>query len=128
VWLSHILALLGNLEIMSTILYHNPQCSKSRATMGLLDEKGVETEVIEYLKTPPNADELRKILAMLGMEAHQLVRDGDAKKIGLDYKSMDEDVLIDEMVKNPILIQRPLVVSNGKAGLGRPPEDILKIL
>ena len=113
---------------MSTILYHNPQCSKSRATMGLLDEKGVETEVIEYLKTPPNADELRKILAMLGMEAHQLVRDGDAKKIGLDYKSMDEDVLIDEMVKNPILIQRPLVVSNGKAGLGRPPEVILKIL
>jgi len=113
---------------MSTILYHNPQCSKSRATMGLLDEKGVETEIIEYLKTPPNADELRKILGMLGMKAQQLVRDGDAKKIGLDYKDMDEDVLIDEMVKNPILIQRPLVVSNGKAGLGRPPEDILKIL
>jgi arsenate reductase len=96
--------------------------------MGLLEEKGVETEIIEYLKTPPKADELRKILGMLGMEAQQLVRDGDANKLGIDYKAMDQDTLIDEMVKNPILIQRPLVVSNGKAGLGRPPEDILKIL
>jgi arsenate reductase len=96
--------------------------------MGLLEEKGVETEIIEYLKTPPKADELRKILGRLGMEAQQLVRDGDANKLGIDYKAMDQDTLIDEMVKNPILIQRPLVVSNGKAGLGRPPEDILKIL
>lgn len=113
---------------MSSTLYFNPQCSKCRATKGLLDEQGTEIEVVEYLKTPPDADEIRNILGMLGMTAHQIVRDGDAKKIGIDYKQMDEDNLIQEMIKNPIIIQRPILVSNGKARIGRPPETVLEII
>ena len=113
---------------MPSTLYFNPQCSKCRATKGLLDEHGTKIDVVEYLKTPPNADEIRRILEMLGMSAHQLVRDGDAKKLGLDYKSMNESELIEEMTKNPIIIQRPILISNGATRIGRPPETVLEII
>ncbi len=109
-------------------LYFNPQCSKSRATKQLLDEHSGEIEVIEYLKTPPNSDEIRSILEMLQISAHQLVRDGDAKKLKLDYKSMNESDLIEQMIKNPIIMQRPILISNRKARIGRPPAAVLEII
>jgi arsenate reductase len=113
---------------MPSTLYFNPQCRKCRATKELLDERSAEIDVIEYLKTPPNAAEIRSILEMLGISAHQLVRDGDAKKLGLDYKSLNESELIGEMTKNPIIIQRPILISNGEARIGRPPETVLEII
>jgi arsenate reductase (glutaredoxin) len=113
---------------MPSTLYFNSQCSKCRATKELLDEHGEEIEVIEYLKSPPNSDELQRILELLGMSAHQLVRAGDAKKLGLDYKSMSEGELIEQMTKNPIIIQRPILISNGEARIGRPPETVLEII
>jgi arsenate reductase len=115
---------------MAVIIYHNPRCSKSRATMELLKQRGLDPVVIEYLKTPPDAKTLRELLALLGIEARQLLRKGEAvyKELGLDDPNLSEDQLIDAMVKNPILIERPIVVAGGKAALGRPPENVLTIL
>ena len=113
---------------MSVTIYHNPRCSKSRKTFDLLQEQGVEADVIEYLKTPPSAEELKKILSMLGIPPRDLLRKKEAKEAGLDDLALDDDALIDAMVSNPIVIERPIVVSGGKAALGRPPEKVLEIL
>ena len=111
-------------------VYHNPRCSKSRLTMELLADKGVQTEVIEYLKTPPNAQDLKDILSMLGLEPRQLMRTHEAeyKDNNLADESLSRDQLIEAMVKFPKLIERPIVVCNGKAAIGRPPETVLEIL
>lgn len=111
-------------------IYHNPRCSKSRTTMQLLTDKGVQAEVIEYLKTPPNKQQLEQILNMLGLEPRQLMRTHEAefKENNLADESLNRDQLIDAMVKYPKLIERPIVVCNGKAAIGRPPESILEIL
>ena len=116
---------------MSAIqIYHNPQCSKSRQTLQLLEERGMDAEVIEYLKTPPDAQTLTKILDMLGLEPRQLMRDQEPqyKALGLDDKSLNRDALIRAMVQTPKLMQRPIVVHRGKAAVGRPPERVLEIL
>jgi len=114
---------------MSVVIYHNPRCSKSRITLGLLEEKGVEVEVIDYLKNEPDAATLSNILDLLGMEPQDLMRKGEAiyKELGLKNVSA-RDQLIKAMVDNPILIERPIVVANGKAKIGRPPESVLDIL
>jgi len=110
-----------------TTIYHNPRCSKSRQTLALLGEHGVEPEVIEYLETPPSAAELKQILSMLGIGPRDL-RKKEAGEAGLNDPDMDDDALIEAMVANPIVIERPIVVNNGKAAVGRPPESVLDIL
>ncbi|ASG65615.1 arsenate reductase (glutaredoxin) [Idiomarina piscisalsi] len=110
-------------------IYHNPRCSKSRQTLELLKEKSIEPEVVEYLKTPPNAAELKDILNKLGLSADELMRKKEAiyKELGLAGVS-DENELITAMVNNPKLIERPIVIKGDKAAIGRPPESVLDIL
>jgi arsenate reductase len=113
---------------MPVTLYHNPRCSKSRATLALLQEKGVSPEIVEYLNAPPSVDELKRILTMLGMKPRELLRFKEAKEAGLDDSNLSDDALIAGMVANPIVIERPIVVSGGKARIGRPPESVLEIV
>ena len=115
---------------MSVTIYHNPRCSKSRQTLALLQEKGIEPEIVEYLKTPPSAAELKSILGLLAMGPRDLMRKGEAayKDGNLGDASKSDDALIDAMVAEPILIERPIVLAGGKARLGRPPEKVLEIV
>jgi len=115
---------------MTTTIYHNPRCSKSRETLRLITEQGVEPEVVEYLKTPPDRAQLEAILDMLGLEPRQLMRNKEPEyqELGLDDKSLSRDQLIDAMLAHPKLIERPIVIRNGKAAIGRPPEKVLDIL
>jgi len=115
---------------MSVTIYHNPRCSKSRATLALLEAKGVKPKVVEYLKTPPSAAELKAILKKLGMRPRDLLRASEPLyvELGLKDRDLSDDQLIALMVKNPILIERPIVVSGGKAAIGRPPEKVLDIV
>ena len=110
-------------------IYHNPRCSKSRATLALLEEHGVSPAVILYLETGPDAAELRGLLAKLGLRASQLVRRGEEayKASGLSGESSDEDVL-EAMASQPKLIERPIVVRGERAVLGRPPENVLELI
>jgi arsenate reductase (glutaredoxin) len=111
-------------------IYHNNRCSKSRATLALLEQRGGEVEVINYLDHPPSAAELSVLLKQLGMTARQLLRTGEAEyqSLGLDDPALDDASLIAAMVAHPKLIERPIVVANGRAALGRPPEAVLAIL
>jgi arsenate reductase (glutaredoxin) len=115
---------------MPVTIYHNPRCSKSRQTLQLLHDKGIEPEIVEYLKTPPDAETLSGLLKMLGLTPRELMRRKEAayKDNALDDDSLDETALIAGMVANPVLIERPIVVKGGKAALGRPPEAVLDIL
>ncbi len=113
---------------MPVRIYHNPRCNTSRRTLALLREKGVEPEVIEYLKTPYTAAQLKTLLGQLHMSAAELVRKKEAAAAGIDPKTMTEAALIEAMVQNPILVERPIVVSGDKAALGRPPEKVLQVL
>ncbi len=116
---------------MSTVtIYHNPRCSKSRQTLALIQEKGVEPTVIEYLNAPPTPEEMDSILDLLGMEPRELMRRKEAtyKETGADDPNLDRDSLVAILTTNPILIERPIVLANGKAALGRPPENVLEIL
>ena len=115
---------------MTVKIYHNPRCGKSRQTLQLLKEQGIDLEIIEYLKTPPSAEELSDILQKLGMEPRELMRkkETEYKASGLDDNALDRQSLINGMIKNPILIERPIVVANDKAAIGRPPEAVLAIL
>jgi arsenate reductase len=115
---------------MSTKIYHNPSCSKSRQTLELLQKKNIETEVIEYLNTPPDAKELKNILNGLGMEPRELMRKGqdEYKALGLDNENLSHDDLIQAMIENPILIERPIVITNKGIAIGRPIENVEKIL
>jgi arsenate reductase len=111
-------------------LYHNPRCSKSRQTLALLEERGIEPEIIEYLETPPDAATISGLLGKLGVGAIELIRRGEAPfaELGLAGKEGDDAALIEAMVSHPILIQRPIVVSGEQARIGRPPENVLDIL
>jgi arsenate reductase len=115
---------------MSVKIYHNPRCGKSRQTLQLLQEQGIEVEIIEYLKTPPSAGELNDILQKLGMEPRELMRkkETEYKAYGLDDETLDRQALINGMVSHPILIERPIVVANDKAAIGRPPEAVLTLI
>ena len=112
-------------------IYHNPRCSKSRDTLSLLKSNGVEPEVVLYLDTPPDAQTLRQLLHMLGMgSARDRMRQKEElyKSLNLDDSRLTEAELLQAMVENPKLIERPIVVANGQARIGRPPEDVLEIL
>ena len=115
---------------MSVTIYHNPKCSKSRQTLELLKQNGITPTIIEYLKTPPTAEALKAILVQLGFSPRDLMRKKEAvyAECGLDDPSLSDNALINFMVKHPILIERPIVLANGKAALGRPPEQVLEIL
>jgi len=115
---------------MSIRIYHNPRCSKSRQTLQLLQERGFEPEIVKYLETPPTEDELREILDGLGMRPRDLMRkrEPEYKASGADDPALSDDELIALMVKYPKLIERPIVLHDGKAALGRPPEQVLEIL
>ena len=110
-------------------IWHNPRCSKSRNAMTLLEEKGVDVDVVKYLDTPPTKEELIKLLKMLGMSARELMRTKEDiyKELGLKDVH-DEDMLIDAMVANPKLIERPIVIKDGKAAIGRPIDNIVELL
>lgn len=111
---------------MSVTIYHNPRCSKSRKTLELLHERGLEPVVIEYLQTPPDAATLGELLGLLGISPRDLMRKREAVygELNLADDTLDDDALIAAMSANPILIERPIVVANGAAVLGRPPENI----
>ncbi|GAW85697.1 arsenate reductase [Bathymodiolus platifrons methanotrophic gill symbiont] len=118
------------MKLMSVKIYHNPRCSKSRQTLQLLEDNGVQAEVIQYLKTPPTAAELDKILTLLDIQPRELMRTKEAeyKATGMDNPDLDRNALIAGMVNTPKLIERPIVLANGKAAIGRPPESVLEIL
>ena len=115
---------------MTTRLYHNSRCSKSRGALELLRERGIEPEVVYYLETPPSPAELREMLRMLGIPARGLMRTGEPAytELGLDEASLSDDALIEAMATHPELIERPVFVHNGRAVIGRPPECVLEIL
>jgi len=115
---------------MTIKIFHNPRCSKSRATLALLQEQGIEPEIRLYLDLPPDAVELRAILKKLGMTPRELMRKGEAefREQGLDNEALGDDDLIKAMLTSPKLIERPIVLANGQAAIGRPPESVLDIL
>jgi arsenate reductase len=114
---------------MSVEIYHNPRCSKSRQALALLEEKGIQPNVVKYLETPPDAATLASLLEMLGMEPRDLMRKGEAeyKELNLQDPGLSREQLIAAMVAHPKLIERPIVVRDGKAALGRPPEQVLEL-
>ena len=113
---------------MAVTIYHNPRCITSRRTLALLREKGVEPHIIEYLKTPYTAAQLQELLGQLKIPATKLLRKKEAAAAGIDPAKMTEAQLVAAMAKNPIAVERPIVVNDGKAALGRPPEAVLKVL
>lgn len=115
---------------MTVTIYHNPRCTKSRQTLELLRRQGQEPRIIEYLKNPPGKDELNEILALLGLEPRELMRkkEDSYKANQLDAPDLSRDKLVAAMVEHPVLIERPIVLANGKAAIGRPPENVLDII
>ncbi|WP_323844898.1 arsenate reductase (glutaredoxin) [Microbulbifer magnicolonia] len=111
-------------------IYHNPRCSKSRQTLQLLQDNGIEPEVVLYLETPPGKDTLAELLKKLGIGARELLRTGEDvyKDLQLKDQGLSEEQLLDAMARHPILIQRPIVVKGNQAVLGRPPENVLELL
>ncbi len=110
-------------------IYHNPRCSKSRETLDLIRNAGQDVEVIEYLKTPPTAAELKEILDKLGIKPDQLLRKGEKLyKEGYKDKTLTDDEWIQVMAENPVLIERPIVVKDAQAVIGRPPGNVLRML
>lgn len=108
--------------------YHNPRCGKSRTALKLLNEKGIEPEIREYLKTPPSADEIKSLLKKLGIKAHDLIRTGESiYKENFKGKELSEDQWIKAMADYPILIERPIYIKGDKAVIGRPPENVLDL-
>ncbi len=110
-------------------IWHNPRCSKSRNAVALLEEKGVDADIVKYLDTPPSKEELVEMLKMLGVSARELMRTKEAiyKELNLKEET-DEEKLIEAMVSNPKLIERPIVIKEGKAAIGRPIENIVELL
>lgn len=113
-----------------TIIWHNPRCSKSREALKLIRDQGIEPEVVEYLKTPPSADEIKAVLAMTSLGPRELMRKKEApyKERDLGDASLSDDALVAAMHDAPILIERPVVIRGKKAALGRPPEAVLEVL
>jgi len=114
---------------MTTRIYHNPRCSKSRQTLKLLEEKGITAEVIHYLQTPPGVDELRDLVKALSLPVAQIVRTGEStfKDLNVDIDEMDDASLLEAIADNPVLLQRPIVVVGKRAAIGRPPESVLPL-
>lgn len=112
------------------VILHNPRCSKSRETLALIESRGITPRIVDYLGTPPSTADLERILDQLGLEPRALMRrdEADYKELDLDNPALTRQQLIAAMHAHPRLIQRPIVLANGKAALGRPPQDVLAIL
>ncbi len=115
---------------MTVTILHNPRCSKSRAALSLLRARGIEPKIVDYLETPPSAEEFREILGKLGLGPRDVIRRGEKiyKQLELGDKSLSDTALITAMVGNPILIERPIVMKGEKAAVGRPTQKVLDIL
>ena len=115
---------------MPVKIYHNPRCSKSRQALQLLKDNNIEPEVVKYLENPPDRKELERILDLLGLEPRELMRrrEKEYKELGLDDPELSRGQLIQAMVEHPRLIERPIVVKDGRAVVGRPPEKVLELL
>ena len=115
---------------MSVIIYHNPRCSKSRQALEILEQEGIEANVVQYLVTPPDAATLNQLLQQLGLEPRELMRKSEVEYTDLQLANpaLTREQLIAAMVQHPRLIERPIVVANGQAVIGRPPEMVLEIL
>lgn len=113
-----------------TRIYHNPRCSKSRQTLSLLEEKGLQPEVVKYLETPPTADELAVLVKALGCTVRDIIRvkESEYKELDLDNPSLSDEHLLQALSAHPRLIERPLVTHDGKAAMGRPPENVLALI
>ena len=111
-------------------IYHNPRCSKSRQTLALLEEKNIAPEIVEYLQNPPDTQTLAQILNMLGLKPRDLMRRKEAAyaENNLADDTLSDNALIQAMIDHPILIERPIVISDGRAVLGRPPENVLELI
>ncbi len=111
-------------------LFHNPNCTKSRAALALLRERGIEPEIVAYLDQPPTADELRSLIGKLGIRPRDLLRTGESAyaELGLADETLSDDVLINAMASHSCLIERPILVKDGRAVIGRPPELLLELL
>ncbi|MEC9344305.1 MAG: arsenate reductase (glutaredoxin) [Pseudomonadota bacterium] len=114
---------------MNITIWHNPRCAKSRQTLELLRNRGIEPEVVDYLKNPPTRSELRRVLDLLDLPAHALMRHKETafKEQGLSDRD-DEATLVEAMIHNPVLIERPVVITEDNAIIGRPPENVLAII
>lgn len=115
---------------MSTTIYHNPRCSKSRQALELIRNNGEEPTIIEYLKTPPTREQLKETLRLLGIGPRDLLRRGEDEyaALNLDNPQLSDEAIIDAMLAHPKLIERPIIIHDGKAIIGRPPEKVLEIL
>jgi arsenate reductase len=115
---------------MSVTIYHNPRCTKSRQTLALLEKRGIQPKIIEYLVTPPTEAELKRLLKLLGISPRELLRtkEEEYKQAKLDKSDVTDAEIIRAMIKYPRLMERPIVVVGNKAALGRPPENVLKII
>jgi len=115
---------------MSLTIYHNPRCSKSRQTLQLIEDSGISPKIVEYLKSPPTATELKDIIQTLGINPRELLRTKEAEYIacGLDNMGLDDETIIEIMVSHPKLIERPIVVDGQRAVVGRPPEKVLDLI
>jgi len=115
---------------MTISIYHNPRCSKSRQALNLIKERNIEPQIIEYLKTPPTAADIQHILKLLDLSPRDIMRKGEPEYQSLELQNPDisADDLINAMVANPILIERPIVVNGNQAVIGRPPENVLNII
>ncbi|OBS09939.1 arsenate reductase (glutaredoxin) [Acidihalobacter prosperus] len=118
------------MQTSDVVIYHNPRCSKSRATLELLRARGLEPRIVEYLEQPPSQDELGRILDLLGMEPRELMRrqEDEYAEAQLDDPGLTRETLILAMIQRPRLIERPIVIADGRAAIGRPPESVLEIL
>tara|TARA_B100000959_G_scaffold231099_1_gene247430 strand:- start:223 stop:588 length:366 start_codon:yes stop_codon:yes gene_type:complete len=121
---------MDNEVTMKAKIFHNPRCSKSRKTLEILLERGVDTEIVQYLKTPPDHKTLENILKILNIKPMDLMRKGEVlyKELNIDKYQNNSEMLIKIMIENPILIERPIVLANNKAVIGRPPELVLSII
>lgn len=116
---------------MSNIrIYHNPECSKSRAALALLEENDVKPEIVYYLETPPSSEELKSLLEKLGLQLQDIIRrsEDDFDELGLDDETLSEEIVLDLLQKHPHLLQRPIVVKGDKAIIARPPEKVLDLI
>lgn len=111
-------------------VWHNPRCSKSRGTLELLHRRGIEPAIVDYQKNPPGVADIERALQLLGLQPRDLIRKGEPVyvELGLENPGLTRRQLIDAMAAHPILIERPIVFANGKAAIGRPPENVLAIL
>lgn len=112
------------------IIYHNPRCSKSRATLALLEENNVNPQIIYYLESPPDTEQLQELLQKLGLGIRELLRKSEAEyeQLGLDNDSLADEIILDIVSNHPKLIQRPIVIRGDKAIIGRPPENVLELI